>query len=82
MKPYYRKRPEYRLKPPSNFFGILAIITGAIGFFFAGIILGVAAIFFGFLGVTRDHSSAFGVLGVILGIIDVAIVALFLSWVL
>lgn len=80
MKQYYRRRPKFRPKAPSFLFGKIAIIVGIIGFFFMGLIVGTLAIIFGFLGVARDHSPTLGVIGVILGVIDVAIVAIFLSW--
>ena len=60
--------------------GIISLICGIIGLFFAGIIFGIIAIILGVMGRKSDDSPMIATIGLILGIIDVvcAIIALVL----
>ena len=65
-----------------NTWGIIAIILAIIGFFFFGLVLGILAIIFGIIGLSKDDKKIYSKIGIILGIIVpiLCILALFLLW--
>jgi len=65
-----------------NSYGTAALVCGIVGFFFAGIILGVLAIIFGGVSLNRqEKNKGLGVTGLVLGIIDVIIAIIVLTYI-
>lgn len=84
QQPYqqrYRRSGGY-----GNTHGAVALVCGIVGLFcgIGGIIFGIVAIVMGGLGLNRDESNGMAIVGLILGIIDIAccIISFFLifSW--
>jgi hypothetical protein len=63
----YTTRAGYNYGSASLICGILGLI---IGIFFIGPLLGILAIIFGGIGISRDETAALGAIGLILGIFD------------
>lgn len=69
-----------------NVWGIVSIILAIIGFFFAGIILGILAIIFGVIGLSKDDKKVYAKIGIILGIIvliiGIIVLIIFAAWII
>jgi hypothetical protein len=61
---------------PSKTLGIISLVTGIIGFFAFGIILGVVALV---TGLVEKPRSGLSVAGIVLGIVDIVGAIYFLS---
>ncbi|MDR1552074.1 MAG: FHA domain-containing protein [Prevotellaceae bacterium] len=69
----------YTPPPKSSNMGIAALCCGIVGLFFAGIILGLLAIIFGAVGMSRqEKNKGLSITGLILGIIDFVLAVIIL----
>jgi hypothetical protein len=68
----------------NNNYGSAALIIGIIGLFcgisYAGLVLGIAAIILGGLGISRDENNALAMIGIVLGILDFVCFLFFYFW--
>ena len=59
-----------------NTYGTVALILGLVGlcggFFYFGVVLGIAAVAMGGIGLNRDDNNGMAIVGLILGILDIA----------
>ncbi len=65
----------------NNNYGIASLISAVFGLLFAAFflapVLGIAAVILGILGINRDENNALALIGIVVGILDIAIFLLF-----
>lgn len=65
----------------STGYGVGALVCGIIGLFFLQFIFGPIAIVLGFISISKDEKNqGLGIAGLVLGIIDIAIIAALISF--
>jgi hypothetical protein len=75
-------RPQLVSQPasePGNAFGILSSVTGFIGIFIFGGLLGAVAIILGILGLRQKQNDALSIIGIIIGSIEVICMGIYFS---
>jgi hypothetical protein len=76
----YRTQPYQRSYATGgqSTYGVVALVCGIVGLFCGGIIFGIVAIIMGGMGLNRDENTGAAIIGLVLGIIDVA--CFFIAW--
>lgn len=71
-RPNYMDEPNEEPQKLSAVFGVLSLISGILGFFVAGLLLGPGAIIFGIAGAKKKRKGrGMAITGIILGIVDI-----------